>query len=158
MPAHNPFKSKKLLPGKIKRKMQNVSFTTIDEFFDFLPEEELKLVHYLRQLIFDCIPDCKEKLSYNVPYYYGHSSICFIWPSSISWGHVKQEKTVRLGFTKAYLLHDELNYLDKGTRKQVYWKDFENSKEIDKELIKSFLLEAVNIDLKLARAKIKTKK
>ncbi len=131
---------------KKKSRMQNVSFGNIDEFFEFIPENELKIVDALRQLIFSCIPDCKEKLSYNVPFYRKYSGICFIWPSSVTWGNVKQPSAVRLGFTKGYLMRDEINYLDKGERKQVYWKDFTDIKEIDADLLKSYLFEAMLVD------------
>ena len=77
--------------------MQNVHFESVDEFLDYLPEDELKIVQKLRDLIHQALPDCIEKLSYNVPYYKRHSNICFIWPSSIPWGNMKQEG-VRLGF------------------------------------------------------------
>jgi hypothetical protein len=135
-----------------KRKMQNVSFGSIDEFLEFLPADELKIVELLRKIIFTCIPDCTEKLSYNVPYYKKHSNICFIWPASVTWGGVKQ-KGVRLGFANGYLMQDEINYLDKGNRKQVYWRDFYSVKDIDIELLKAYIFEAVFIDGEKAKRK-----
>jgi hypothetical protein len=133
-------------PVKVaKRKMQNVSFGSVDEFLEFLPVDELKIVLLLRKIIFSCIPDCIEKLSYNVPYYKRHANICFIWPASVTWGGMKQ-RGVRFGFTKGYLMQDEINYLDKGDRKQVYWKDFYSVKDIDAELLKAYIFEAAFID------------
>jgi len=128
-----------------KRKMQNVSFKTIDDFLEFLLEDELKIVEYLRDIIYNCIPECSEKLSYNVPYYKRHTNICFIWPGSITWGSGKH-KGVKLGFTNGYLLNDEINYLEKGGRKQVYWKTFNSIKEIDANLVKAYIYNAVLID------------
>jgi hypothetical protein len=32
-----------------KKKMQNVQFKSIGEFLDFLPEEELKIIEFLRE-------------------------------------------------------------------------------------------------------------
>ena len=133
--------------------MQNVNFKTIDEFLEFIPANELEIVAALRNLIFDCIPDCKEKLSYNVPFYRKHNTICFIWPQSIRWGNKVPNYTVLLGFTKGYLLQDELNYLDKGDRKQIYWKDFSDVKQIDFDLLKSYIFEAAMID-ELSKKKI----
>ena len=140
-----------------KKKMQNVSFSSIDEFFEFLPDDELKIVNYLRRLIITSIPDITEKLSFNVPFYKYHTNICFIWPGSVSWGNVTQ-KGVRLGFTTGYLLTDEHNYLEKGDRKQVYWKDIYDVKEIDPDLIRSFLFEALLIDQQKAAEKGRGKK
>ena len=62
----------------VKRKMQNVNFADVEEFLAFLPEDELKIVERLRKIVFSCIPDCVEKLNYNVPFYKMHSNICFI--------------------------------------------------------------------------------
>jgi hypothetical protein len=128
-----------------KRKMQDVSFRNVEEFLDFLPAEELVIVEKLRELIFQAIPDCHEKLAYNVPFYKLHANICFIWPASVPWGNMSQQG-VRLGFTKGYLLEDEINYLEKGNRKEVYCKDFTNPVEIDDTLILTYLSCAANID------------
>jgi hypothetical protein len=132
------------------RAMQNVKFHTIEEFLDFIQENELEIVRVLRGIIHECIPGCTEKLSYNVPTFYRHSRICFIWPASVTWGNVRTD-AVRLGFANGYLIHDELKYLDKGDRKQVYWKDFTDAKSIDTDLLKAFIFEAVEIDENLAK-------
>jgi hypothetical protein len=137
---------------KPKRKMQNVSFNSLDDFFEFLPENELRLVNSLREIVLGCIPGCQEKLAYNVPYYRRFANICFIWPPAVKWGNSTQTG-VRLGFTNGYLLQDELNYLDKGDRKQVYWKDFFNLDEVDVPLLKAYLFNAVEIDEEKARLK-----
>ena len=136
--------------------MQNVSFKSVDELIDFLPSDELKIFQFLRQLVLSCIPDVSEKLSYNVPYYKRHKNICFIWPASILWGQKKTYDGVRFGFTNGYLLIDEIDYLDKGNRKQVYYKDFTSIKDIDTDLLKAYIFEAVLIDQDLAdKRKIK---
>ena len=139
-------------------KMQSVSFKNVDEFLAYLPKDELKIVEFLRNNVLECIPGCREKLSYNVPYYSKHYGICFIWPASVAWGSKITYKGVRLGFANGYLLSDESNYLDKGDRKQVYWKDFADIKEIDVALIKSFLYEAALIDEEKGKMKKKIKK
>lgn len=98
-------------------KMQNVNFKSVDEFLSYLPDDELRVVEYLRNILFECIPNCQERLAYNVPYYQSHKNICFIWPASIKWGKKVTYKGVRLGFTNGNLLADEVNYLEKGNRK-----------------------------------------
>lgn len=134
--------------------MQDVSFRNIESFLDYLTEDERLITEYLRKIVFECMPECTEKLSYNVPYYKMKSNICFIWPGSISWGKVRN-KGVRFGFTKGYLLTDEINYLDKANRKQVYWRDFNSIDEIDKELLKYYVFEALIIDQKHNDVKLK---
>lgn len=126
--------------------MQNVSFKSVDEFLDFLPEEELKIVTVLRALVYDCLPNCKEKISFNVPFYFLHKSVCFIWPASVTWGNKETYKGVRVGFAKGYLMTDEYNYLEKGTRKQIYWRDIQRLEEYDIELLKAYLFEAAMLD------------
>ena len=129
-----------------KKNMQTVQFRHLDDFYEFLPDNEIKLVLALRQLIYDCIPLVQEKLSYNVPYYYRKRNICFIWPASILWGKKQSYEGVRLGFTSGYLLKDEGQYLERGLRKQVYWRDFKEMKELDVMMIRALLYEAVQID------------
>jgi hypothetical protein len=130
-------------------KMQEVAFRNVGEFLDFLPAEELKIVERLRGLVFECLPGVSENLSYNVPFYRHHRNICFIWPASVLWGHRKSYDGVRLGFTRGYLMGDDAKYLQKGNRKQVYWKDFRDITEIDVEILRSYIFEAILIDEQL---------
>jgi hypothetical protein len=130
---------------------QPFSFRHIDDFLSHLPQEEYVIVTYLRRLVLQCIPDVKEKLAYNVPFYYRHSRICFIWPGAIPWG--KQPKTgVEFGFCKGHLLSDP-SYLNAGNRKEVYIKTFYDIKEVDSEILRSLLYEAVSIDETAMRVK-----
>lgn len=140
--------------GKIKikerpKKMQDVSFRNIDEFLEFLPIEELNVVKQLRKIIFDCVPNITEKLSYNVPFYKKNKGMFFIWPASILWGKKKSYSGVRLGFQQGYLLEDDLNILNKGDRKHVYYLDFTNLKVIDVDVLKTYIFDAVLIDERL---------
>jgi uncharacterized protein YdhG (YjbR/CyaY superfamily) len=144
---------KKLEP---KRKMQDVNFKSIEEFLEFIPKEERKIVEALRHLIFECIPDVEEKISYNVPYYRRSYNICYIWPPSITWDGFSHDG-VQFGFTYGNLLQDEIGYLEKGKRKQVFWKSFHDVKEIDARIIQMYLLEAALIDQEKAKAKTKKK-
>lgn len=123
---------------------QNVSFSSVGDFLSTLPDDELKLVEQLRKLVFSCIPDVKEKLAYNVPFFYRHSRICFIWPGSVPWGKTP-EKGVTLGFCKGHLLPDP-SYLNINGRKEVYTKTFYAVREIDMDAVRQLLYEAVVID------------
>ena len=87
--------------------MQNVQFDSIAELLEFLPEDELKLTEYFRRLIFECVPDVEEKLSYNVPFYRRNAGIFFLWPGAVSWGKVRHAG-VRFGFQQGYLMQDEI--------------------------------------------------
>jgi hypothetical protein len=100
--------------------MQHTRFSAIGDFLDYISEDELVIVEMLRKLVFECIPDCKEKLAYNVPFYYRHSRICFIWPASVPWGGV--ENGVAIGFCRGNFLSDEAGYLERSGRKEILTK------------------------------------
>jgi hypothetical protein len=134
-------------------KMQDVSFRSVEEFLDYLPEDELKIVERLRKIIFDCVPGVTEKLSYNVPFFKMNKGMFFIWPSAVLWGKTKTYDGVRFGFQQGFLLTDEKNYLDKGDRKQVYYKDFLSIKDIDTELLSTYIFEALLVDGRFRKKK-----
>jgi hypothetical protein len=136
----------------MKNSSKKKKFSSVEEFFEYLPENERKIVERLREVVFKCIPDCTESLAYNVPYYKKFSNICFIWPPAVSWGSVEQ-KGVRLGFVNGNMMQDEINYLDKGERKQVYWKEFTDESEIQEDLLKAYLFDAAEVDIKVKKAK-----
>lgn len=126
-------------------KFQNVNFSSIGEFLDYLPKNELEIVEELRGLVYKCIPDVKEKLSYNVPFFRRNKTICFIWPGSVPWGKVPEDG-VQLGFTSGHLINDFDGYLDLGTRKNVAIKTFYSLDEIETNLVKVYLFEALEVD------------
>lgn len=126
--------------------MKKVKFQSYLEFYDFISPEHQLMVTFLKDIIKETIPDIKEKLSWNVPFFYKKKSICFIWPGSAPWGD-KTNKDVQLGFTKGYLLRSN-SYLEIGNRKQVRIKTFNSLTEIeeDLEIIIELLREAVALD------------
>ncbi|MFV5699477.1 DUF1801 domain-containing protein [Flavobacterium sp. ZT3R17] len=126
---------------------QGIQFKSTDEFLDYLPEEELEIVLFLRKIILECISNCKEKLAYNVPFYYCHSRICFIWPASIPWGKV--EKGVAIGFCKNSSFLDETFETTKFTSKLT----FTSVKEINIAFLRQQIYEAVLIDEQIVKAK-----
>ena len=111
-----------------------------------MPDDELRVALFLRKIVWDCIPTAAEHLAYNVPYYKINKNICFIWPASIIWGQKTTYEGVRFGFTYGNLLRDEIGYLYKNGRKQVYWRDFTTTDEIDVDLLKTYIFEAVEVD------------
>src|SRR6266404_80320 len=123
-------------PGKI---------SSLLHLFERLPEKERIIVDVLRQIILENMPvNCKEKLAFNVPYFYGNKGICIIWPATIPRGGIKQG--VLLGFWQGNKLIDEDNYLTHGTNKKVFYKIFNDVYEIDEVVIVKLLKEAVKID------------
>ncbi|WP_367757498.1 DUF1801 domain-containing protein [Flavobacterium sp. WC2430] len=126
---------------------QGIQFGSIDEFLDQLPEEEIEIVLFLRKIILECMPDLKEKLAYNVPFYYRHSRICYIWPASVPWGKVTTG--VAIGFCKGDNFLDETFATAKFASKLI----FTSTQEIDVESLKQQIYEAVLIDDKIVKAR-----
>jgi Domain of unknown function (DU1801) len=115
------------------------------ELFALLPEEERIIVDVLRQIIIEALPPyCKEKISYNVPFFYGNKGICIIWPATIPRGGIK--KGVLLGFWYGNKLKDADNFLTHGTNKQIFYKIYLSAEEIDDRPIKKLLKEAIKVD------------
>ncbi len=125
-------------------KFQNVHFENIQELLDFLPEEQRTITEKLRELIHEELSHCKEKFSFNVPFYFGNNHICLIWPGAVPWGK-NTIVGVELGFAKGHLLTDD-GYLAKGNRKYVYIKTFYKLSEINDAKIRELLQQALEID------------
>ncbi|WP_462255521.1 DUF1801 domain-containing protein [Ferruginibacter sp.] len=123
----------------------SVKIKSILHLYELLPEAEKIIVDVLRQIITENLPaNCKEKISFNVPYFYGNKGICIIWPSAIPRGGIK--KGVLLGFWYGNKLKDANNYLTHGTNKQIFYKIFYNVEEINEKAIVKLLREAVTVD------------
>lgn len=125
-------------------KFQPIDFQDLDDLYAFLPDDELKIVKVLRNLIYECIPEVKEKLSYNVPFFRGKKTICFIWPGSVPWGGTSEG--VQFGFVRGHLMTNEDEYLAAGKRKFVRIRTFLSLQEIDFERLRSLLFEAAILD------------
>ena len=123
-----------------------IKIRSVLQLFEILPEEERIIVDVLRQIILENLPaNCKEKISYNVPFFYGKKGICIIWPATIPRGGIKDG--VLLGFWYGNKLIDEDNYLTHGTNKQIFYKIYKTAEEIDEAAIVKLLKEAIRIDL-----------
>ena len=118
---------------------------SLTQLYEMLPEDERLIVDVLRQIVKENLPaTCKEKLAFNVPYFYGKRGICIIWPATIPRGGIKSG--VLLGFWQGYKLKDPDNYLTHGTNKKVFYKIYRDAEEIDEPKIKRLLREAVRWD------------
>lgn len=123
-----------------------IRFTSAQELLDFLPADERALMERLREFIISEAPGLKERLSYNVLVYKLRRDVCFIWPASVLWGGKKTYEGVRFGFSHADLLEDPSGYLEKGSRKQVYWRDLQGFTKTDERMLAQLLAQAVARD------------
>jgi hypothetical protein len=122
------------------------------QLFDLLPEEERIIVDVLRQIILENLPAyCREKISYNVPFFYGNKGISIIWPSTVPRGGI--QKGVLLGFWYGNRIDDVDGYLSHGTNKQIFYRIYHAAEEINEAPIVKLLQEAVRIDETFARRK-----
>ncbi|GGG72907.1 hypothetical protein GCM10007415_00270 [Parapedobacter pyrenivorans] len=124
---------------------EQLKFWSLVELFEFLPRDEALLTDVLRELTIETLNGYgKEKLSYNVPFFYGNKSICLIFPASVPRSGVKSG--VLFGFWYGNRLKDENNYLTHGRNKQVYYKIYQSVDEIDTPVLTNVIKEAVDLD------------
>ena len=117
----------------------------IVELFTLLPEEERIITDVLRQIILETLPGyCKEKISFNVPFFYGNKGICIVWPATVPRGGIKSG--VLLGLWYGNKLADKDNFLTHGSNKQIFYKIYYKADEIDERPIKKLLKEAIKLD------------
>ena len=90
--------------------MSSLKIKSLLQLYELLPEQERIIVDVLRQIITGNLASyCKEKISYNVPFFYGKKGICIVWPSTVPRGGIK--KGVLLGFWYGNKLNDVNGYL-----------------------------------------------
>lgn len=126
-------------------------FATLQELLDFLPEDERDLTLELRELILSEVPDLKERISFNVPFYKLHRDLCFLWPASVLWGARKTYNGVRFGLCYGTLVPGAEPYLQRGARKQVCWRDFSSVTSGDRRQLGLVLRSACTLDHERAR-------
>ena len=117
-----------------------------------LPGEQRIIVDVLRQIIIETLPSyCKEKVSYNVPFFYGNRSICLVWPAAVPRGGIKEG--VLLGFWYGNRLRDKEKFLTHGTNKQIFYKIYRSADEIDEVPLLNILKEAAQLDASFLKKK-----
>ena len=122
-----------------------IKFRSMLEFWEWLPEDERIITDVLRGIVIDHLPvDCEEKLTNNVPYFFGKRRICMIWPASIPGGGIK--KGVLFGFSYGNRLKDHGNYLDHGKNKRIFYKIYQSPEDIDEAAIIVLLKDAMEVD------------
>ena len=119
--------------------------SAVEDLILDLPEPDRAITERLRSIILNAVPDMKEKISYGVPYFHRFSNVCYIWPGSIGWMN-KTYDGVEFGFIQGHLLSNEQGLLKLGTRKYIANCTFMNAREIDENVIREILYEAMFID------------
>lgn len=123
----------------------SVKINSLVELYESLPDYERIMVDVLRQIARENLPPyCREKISYNVPFFYGRRGICIIWPATIPRGGIKEG--VLFGFWYGNRMEDPEGYLTHGTNKQIFYKIYKNVDEINEEALIKLFREAVKLD------------
>ncbi len=129
----------------IMKLKSSIKIKLLVNLYESLPDEERIITDVLRQIIKENLPaNCKEKISFSVPFFYGNKGICIIWPASVPRGGIK--KGVLLGFWYGNKLMDIDNYLTHGTNKQIFYKIYNSAEDINEKAIVKLLKEAVQLD------------
>jgi len=127
----------------------SLKIRSVLQLYEMLPDEERIITEVLRQIIIEQLPAyCKEKISFNVPYFYGNKGICIVWPSTIPRGGIK--KGVLFGRWYGNRLKDTDHYLTHGSNKQIFYKIFQTADDINEKAIVKLLREAVKLDRSFA--------
>lgn len=108
----------------------------------------------MRVLVRSCMPAyAEERLSYGVPYFYGHSRICFIWPASVKGSGFK--KGIRFGLCRGNELSNEQGIIEMAHRKEVGFIEFDSITGIEaaQDTLREILHEAVLVDEQRASKK-----
>jgi len=124
---------------------ERIKIKSLVHLYEVIPDDQRIIVDVLRQIIIENLPTgSREKISFNVPFFYRKKGICIVWPAAIPGGGIK--RGVLLGFWYGSLLADTSHYLTKGTNKRVFYKIFYSVDEINERAIVRLLKEAVRID------------
>lgn len=127
----------------------SLKIRSVFQLYELLPDEERIITKVLRQIITEQLQAyCKEKKSFNVPYFHGNKGICIVWPSTIPRGGIK--KGVLFGMWYGNRLKDPDHYLIHGTNKQIFYKIFQTAEDINEKAIVKLLKEAVTLDQSFA--------
>jgi len=103
------------------------------------------IVDVLRGIVKSNLPaTCKERFSWNVPYFYGNKGICIIWPATIPRGGITSG--VLFGFWYGNQLTDTQSFLTQGTNKQVFYKIYQSVDDIVEPPLARLLKEAAKLD------------
>ncbi len=126
-------------------KAVSVKIKSLLQLYELLPEGERIIVDVLREICHAAFQGyAKEKISFNVPYFYGNKGICIIWPATIPRGGIKEG--VLFGFWYGNKLKDSNGYLTHGTNRQIFYKIYKDADDINIKAITKLLNEALVVD------------
>jgi hypothetical protein len=107
------------------------------DFFEKYQGATYAILHHLHALI-TSLPGVEGRLTYNLPFYYRNTWICYLAP--------QKDGSVEVGFTRGNELSNEQGLLDARGRKLVWSVVFRHVSEIPEETLLEVLQEALLVD------------
>lgn len=106
---------------------------SVDAFIDALPDDKIRLVERLREMILSQVPGIEEKLSFKIPFYHYYGMFCYINPTAAG---------VDLGFCRGKDLLDEFPVLQLKSRAIIATLPLSNEKDIEDFKVREIVLTA----------------
>jgi len=110
---------------------------TMDDFFENYQGATYALLQRLHAII-TSLPGVEGRLTYNIPFYYRNTWICYLAPA--------KDGSVELSFTYGSELSNEQGLLDARGRKQVSGVVFRRLSDIPEDTLLEVLHEALLVD------------
>ena len=121
------------------------STSSIEQFLDELPKNQLLIVEELRAFIKERLPDARERLAYGVPFFYLSRRICFVWPTAIPRSGV-QGDGVLFGLCEGHMIRYKAEEFRGRSNKVVRFVVYQSTDEIDFGDLSVWLDEAAELD------------
>jgi hypothetical protein len=109
----------------------------IQEYLEDKSRKQQVLIAYFHALAMD-VPGMELKRRFGLPFYFRKSWICYV--------NVLHNGNVEFAFPRGNELKVQGNILNDRGRKQVRSLDFSDFQELDQDLIRALLMEAVALD------------
>ena len=122
----------------------------VDRYIYEFDEETRLVMDVLRELIFHHVPEVEESIKWHIPCYSWKGLLCYI-------NKEKKSKKVVLGFIEGVCLKDNYGILNTDTS-QIRKLLFKTLNDIDQEIIRDFLTQAIEINKTKKRNFLKTTK
>jgi hypothetical protein len=124
--------------------------SSVSNYIASLPQSQTQIMSVLRNMILDVGPHVQEKISYKIPFFYFHGSLCYLSPTFDG---------IYIGFVRGHQLSNEHRLLEKKDRKFVRSIHFYSLAELEEreEQIRQILNEAAILNEYHYRQKKKKK-
>ncbi|HRO42340.1 MAG TPA: DUF1801 domain-containing protein [Flavipsychrobacter sp.] len=113
---------------------------TVEKVIYRLPDKQFKFVAHIRELILTAHPEITEKISFNTPFFYCNSWLCYL-------DLMKQNTLLEIAFINGHQLSDKHKKLVARNRKMVRSLVYETVADFDENIFRETLEEAITINL-----------